>query len=98
MVAKVLLDPSSSLDDQLTILVNLVTSTEREAASREHIVRSLEEWLSLSFPGVRLLCFGSAASGLAFPNSDLDLYLDFPNITAGINPSLLKLFKHKRFY
>ncbi len=68
-----------SLDDQIITLVQSVESTSEDEANWELIIHSLQSWLSPSYPDIRLFRFGSAASGLGFYNSDLDVYMDFPN-------------------
>lgn len=53
--------------------------TERTSNRRLQIISSLEEWLSLEFPGCQLHMFGSSSSGLAFEGeSDLDICLEIP--------------------
>jgi len=71
------------VEDQIATLVKSVESTKEEAANRELIMQSLESWLSRSYPDSRILCFGSAASGLTTHNSDLDVFLDLPNSQIG---------------
>lgn len=72
-----------SVEEQIATLVQSVESTKEEAANRELIIKSLESWISPSYPDIRILCFGSAASGLTTHNSDLDVFLDLPDSQIG---------------
>lgn len=75
---------ASSAEEKLVNLVKLVGGRKQEEMNRQLLIRSMEKWISPSFPNVRLLCFGSSASGLAFFNSDLGVYLDVPEPQSGI--------------
>ncbi|EFX73198.1 hypothetical protein DAPPUDRAFT_325455 [Daphnia pulex] len=67
------------VDEQIHLLVKIVETTEEEKSRKSHIISSLEEWLSLEFPGCCLHLFGSSVTGLAFRNdSDLDIFLEIP--------------------
>jgi DNA polymerase sigma len=67
------------VDEQIHLLVKIVETTEEEKSRKSHIISSLEEWLSLEFPGCCLHLFGSSVTGLAFKNdSDLDIFLEIP--------------------
>ena len=68
-----------STDEQFRSLVQIVEITDEEKRRKSQILSSLEEWLSLEFPGCCLHLFGSSVSGLAFRNdSDLDIFLEIP--------------------
>ena len=73
------------LEDKLENLVKMVGSRKQDEVNRKLVIHSMEKWISPSFPNVRLLCFGSIASRLAFFNSDMDIYLDVPEPQNGIN-------------
>ena len=67
------------VDEQIYLLVKIVEVTEEERHQKSQIISSLEEWLSLEFPGCCLHLFGSSITGLAFRNdSDLDIFLEIP--------------------
>ena len=71
-----LLTPIKCLIQQINSLVSLIDCTKKEEIEREQICESLEEFLSISFPGCKVQPFGSIVSGLAFQGCDLDLNLE----------------------
>ena len=65
-----------SLTQQINSLVSSIEITKEEENIRKQICESLENFLSISFPGCKVQPFGSTVSGLAFQGSDLDLLLE----------------------
>ena len=69
--------PEITIDEQFQVLTNLLEMKAETKTQRSNIVSTLEEWLSLEFPGCSLHVFGSSVSGLAFCNeSDIDIYFE----------------------
>lgn len=69
----------SSTDEKLRLLTGILEMTEVDKQQQSAILSSLQEWLSVEFPGCRLHLFGSSVSGLAFHgDSDLDIFFEIP--------------------
>jgi DNA polymerase sigma len=71
------------LEKQLEAIMAALELSQKGVEQRKEIISKLESWLSISFPGCRLLPFGSSVSGLSYLNSDLDMYLELPSLIAG---------------
>lgn len=64
-----------TLDEQFHVLTTVLEMEEETKTQRSTIISSLEEWLSVRFPGSSLHPYGSSVSGLAFRNeSDVDIF------------------------
>lgn len=64
------------LEEQINLLVSSMEITVEEKAERMRICRSLQNFLSISFPGCIFRPFGSVVAGLAFRGCDLDLRIE----------------------
>lgn len=67
---------NQKIEEQISHLVSSIESTKEEEVEWGRICRSLENFLSISFPGCTIHPFGSAVAGLAFRGSDLDLHIE----------------------
>nr|CAD7205143.1 unnamed protein product [Timema douglasi] len=70
-----MLKSRETLLDHCSQLCLLSTATSHPSVER-HILRLLEDALKPAFGEVRATLFGSRASGLALPGSDLDIFID----------------------
>ena len=77
------------VEEQIRMLVSNLQIGPEEEIRHTKIRQSLEQWLSVKYPGCRLKPFGSVVSGLSSRTSDLDIYLDLPQSNI-MNP--LKIF------
>ena len=64
---------SCSSEDQIGLLSARLMMNNQDTLYR--ICGGLEKWLSFNFQGCQLIPFGSAVSGLAFRESDIDVFL-----------------------
>ncbi|XP_069686366.1 uncharacterized protein [Periplaneta americana] len=64
-----------NFDKELNALNKMTSSVSNPAQSRK-VCQFLEATFASLFPGCKALPFGSRVSGLAFPDSDMDIFLD----------------------
>lgn len=71
-----LIEGISEFDDEMTKLLETIQLTEFEIKTRYDVVCGhLEDVFKSIFPQCRLYRFGSTMAGLAFKDSDLDMYM-----------------------
>jgi DNA polymerase sigma len=77
-------DTNTVLDVVSTRLLSFVAATDvamiREYPSRDEALRLVEKALCSLWPGARCSVFGSSATGLALPGSDLDVLLELQSL------------------
>ncbi|XP_033733315.1 speckle targeted PIP5K1A-regulated poly(A) polymerase-like [Pecten maximus] len=65
---------------EMGVLADLIQVTSQELQSRYVICKTLEEVLSLFFPGVSINQFGSSVNGFGIKGCDMDIYIDLTNL------------------
>jgi len=63
------------LNEKFEALVDNMTPSEKEVRDKEAVLDSLKRVLRNRFPEVKLTPYGSSQSSLAFPGSDLDIFV-----------------------
>ena len=69
---------SADPDQQLVELTSLFNMDQEEMGNRVNICKILQRTFVDHYPRCVVYPFGSSLSGLGFPGSDLDIYMDLP--------------------
>ena len=62
-------------EERLEALVDNMEPSEKEMRDKDAVLESLKRILSNKYPEVELMPYGSSESSLAFPGSDLDIFV-----------------------
>ena len=66
------------LHSEILDFVEYVSQSKEEKENRKKVVERITEVVHRAYPTAKVLVFGSCATGLNLPNSDIDLMVYFP--------------------
>jgi non-canonical poly(A) RNA polymerase PAPD5/7 len=69
-----------SLHSEILDFVEFVSQTKEDKQSRKNVVNRIKQVVQQSYPQSKVLVFGSCATGLNLPNSDIDLCVYYPAV------------------
>ena len=68
------------LHSEILDFVEYVTPNDEEIKVRKAVVQRIRNVVTETYPGAKVLVFGSCATGLNLPNSDIDLLVYYPPV------------------
>lgn len=71
------------LHNEIIDFVKFVSSSEEDIQIRKQVVKRVRQVIKEAYPDAQVLVFGSCATGLNLPNSDIDLLVYQPEIKEG---------------